>query len=453
MLSRMHTCIALLLFLLVGGLTFDWRSARQPVSRSVFFPRVNSEVAEYDPRTSTASPETDVSSVGHEEWVEVPARVETAPPTWVSSTNRIPATILNNFPEAKTVESVPVSTQSGELKTADKASDVPGCNANSPVVVRTGAWSRAGQRLGNTICMLGKALTVAEDVGGGNLELLAPGNRFYNTTRFCTEAAADVGGTRAAATTRALPIEENFNCYTPCTCASGHFFRFRHVLQQYVLPNFMVRPRRDMGDDAVVIHIRSGDVMRNTRGVKYWQPPLKFYKYIIETFHQSSNNIYMCTEEHGAADGVVGGNPVVHELLQWRPDIIFPPSDFHRDVATLLGAAYLIQAVSSFSTTLAIMSPHLRRTYIPRPVSLRDNVPTAKGCCDCDRSGADGRSLPKEWNCGADRGWPQTQGDTVEMVQILLPGFQAGDQNNFTEKRERLLAYDGPVCHNAFPKR
>lgn len=101
------------------------------------------------------------------------------------------------------------------------------------------------------------------------------------------------------------------------------------------------------------------------------------------------------THWHNMVRVGTGGNPVVHELLQWRPDIIFPPSDFHRDVATLLGAAYLIQAVSSFSTTLAIMSPRLQRTYIPRPVSMRDNRGTATGCCDCDRSGADGRSLPK----------------------------------------------------------
>lgn len=43
--------------------------------------------------------------------------------------------------------------------------------------------------------------------------------------------------------------------------------------------------------------------------------------------------------------------------------------------------------------------------------------------------------LQQEWNCGADQGWPQTldhhtPAPPVEVVQILLPGFQAGDQNN-----------------------
>ena len=69
------------------------------------------------------------------------------------------------------------------------------------------------------------------------------------------------------------------------------------------------------------------------------------------------------------APGVTGGNPVVDELLKWRPDIIFPNADLKGDVATLLGARYLVQAVSSFSVTLATMSDQLIRTYIPRQVS------------------------------------------------------------------------------------
>ena len=34
----------------------------------------------------------------------------------------------------------------------------------------------------------------------------------------------------------------------------------------------------EVSDNVLVIHMRSGDVMRNTRGVKYWQPPFKYYK-------------------------------------------------------------------------------------------------------------------------------------------------------------------------------
>ena len=69
-----------------------------------------------------------------------------------------------------------------------------------------------------------------------------------------------------------------------------------------MLPNLFVSPRLDLEPDALVIHMRSGDVMRTTRGVKYWQPPLAYYKYIVETFHPTSP-IYICTEIHEPADG------------------------------------------------------------------------------------------------------------------------------------------------------
>ena len=69
-----------------------------------------------------------------------------------------------------------------------------------------------------------------------------------------------------------------------------------------MLPNLFVSPRVDLEPDALVIHMRSGDVMRTTRGVKYWQPPLAYYKYIVETFHPTSP-IYICTEIHEPADG------------------------------------------------------------------------------------------------------------------------------------------------------
>lgn len=83
-----------------------------------------------------------------------------------------------------------------------------------PVVVKTGDWSRAGQRLGNTLGMLTMALITADRMHGA-LELLAPGNRYYNTTRFCT-SESDV-----AVPADVVVKHELFHCYTPCKCGLG----------------------------------------------------------------------------------------------------------------------------------------------------------------------------------------------------------------------------------------
>jgi hypothetical protein len=50
------------------------------------------------------------------------------------------------------------------------------------------------------------------------------------------------------------------------------------VLQTYALPNLFAAPLLLPDPDTLVIHIRSGDVMRTKGGVKYSQPPLAFYK-------------------------------------------------------------------------------------------------------------------------------------------------------------------------------
>ena len=56
---------------------------------------------------------------------------------------------------------------------------------------------------------------------------------------------------------------------SPCDCG-GDFKRFRRVLQEYVLPHMFVSARALPDPETVVLHVRSGDVMRTKRGVKYW---------------------------------------------------------------------------------------------------------------------------------------------------------------------------------------
>lgn len=137
----------------------------------------------------------------------------------------------------------------------------------------------------------------------------------------------------------------------------------------------------------------------------------------------------------------------MQELMNWRPSIRMPPANFRADVATVLGARVLVQAVSSFSSTLAIMSPRLRRTYIPHLVSLRESDTK---CCNCSRAGPEG-GLPKEWKCGAENGWPQSDGGNVDVVKILLAGYVAGSQTDFGAKTKTMMEWDGPVCHLIYP--
>lgn len=91
-------------------------------------------------------------------------------------------------------------------------------------------------------------------------------------------------------------------------------------------------------------------------------------RYIIETFHPH-DDIVIATEEHGPADGATGGNPVVEQLLRWRPSIRFPPADFRGDVATLLGARTLVRRLSPFKR-LFILLFHLLALIITVSLSM-----------------------------------------------------------------------------------
>ena len=149
---------------------------------------------------------------------------------------------VQRFTSATTLDVMPRTTSAAntmQLTTAIKADTVDTMRTSMPghgpcsdnrVVARTGAWSRSGQRLGNTLCMLGRALREAEDAGGGVLELLPPGSRYYNTTTFCVSPSAESAGRKPPDKI----LEGTFSCYTPCTCGGGRFDRFRNVLQRCV---------------------------------------------------------------------------------------------------------------------------------------------------------------------------------------------------------------------------
>ena len=73
-------------------------------------------------------------------------------------------------------------------------------------------------------------------------------------------------------------------------------------------------------------------------GTKYWEPPLKFYKHIITTYHDKSP-ILIITENHSPSAQGTGGNPVVEALLAWRPSqiIMKHPASLMNDLGAALG--------------------------------------------------------------------------------------------------------------------
>lgn len=120
-------------------------------------------------------------------------------------------------------------------------------------------------------------------------------------------------------------------------------------------------------DETLVINIRSGkDIFRENPPEDcrhYLQPPLSFYKYIIES--HSYRKCIIVTESDRR-------NPVIPALLSWNSDIeLIPHRSVRDDISMLLNARHLVTAHSSFSWCLALMSKNLRVLHQPFTCQVR----------------------------------------------------------------------------------
>ena len=126
----------------------------------------------------------------------------------------------------------------------------------------------------------------------------------------------------------------------------------RGRLRDKLLPE----PDTQLDDETLVINMRSGtDIFRSSPPPQndYMQPPLSFYKYIIEK-HRYRKCLIVSEPERA--------NPVINELLTWRGDReirIKTHKSVQNDVATVLNARHLIAAHSTFTWCLALMSRNI----------------------------------------------------------------------------------------------
>ena len=147
------------------------------------------------------------------------------------------------------------------------------------------------------------------------------------------------------------------------------------LLRSYFQPHVQIKNKPSL-PNSLVVHIRSGDIMRG-KGVNpgYVQPPLAFYqKIIIE--NNFTSVIVVCENRD---------NPTVNALERWSNLVTVSTGNIHEDVAIILGASHLVLAYGTFSWTLALISDALRHLYVPCMnhcflASKCDEVPIAATC-------------------------------------------------------------------------
>ena len=129
----------------------------------------------------------------------------------------------------------------------------------------------------------------------------------------------------------------------------------RMILQQYVLPHIPF-VQEDLGN-TLVIHIRSGDIFNEWVHENYVQPPLTYYKKIIE--ESNTSDILIVTQKDKS-------NPCVDALLQWNDNIKIQTGTLEEDVNTILSAKNLVIGFGTWGWALSLMSPNLEKLWCPK---------------------------------------------------------------------------------------
>ena len=138
-----------------------------------------------------------------------------------------------------------------------------------------------------------------------------------------------------------------------------HLFKYYYIpVRTYILKNEIFSNLRliETNNEDLYINIRSGkDIFKNhvPSSDLYVQPPLCFYKTIIEMFNFS--NVYIISNGKE--------NPVVNELLKSYKKIKYFHGTIKEDAALILSAKNLVLPSSSFSVELIKISDNLKNLF------------------------------------------------------------------------------------------
>ena len=139
---------------------------------------------------------------------------------------------------------------------------------------------------------------------------------------------------------------------------NNYFVYYGRVRPQYrvdVIKNeiLMNLPKVITNVNDLRIYIRSGDIFRIPVIISYYQPPLCFYKNIIDNF--KFENIYIISENKN--------NPVIDQILSQFPNIIYKINSLKYDMSILINAYNIVGGFSTFLKTLILLNDNLLKFW------------------------------------------------------------------------------------------
>ena len=143
-------------------------------------------------------------------------------------------------------------------------------------------------------------------------------------------------------------------------------------IQKYIKPIMKISPKI-LGDNDLVIHLRSGDIMAGGH-MEMIQPPLEFYEKIIDS--KKWDKIYVITEREPL-------NPIFnylvdkYQIMQWMDDGRNKSNGFNfkKDFDYLIGATHYVPCQSSLCPFVIQVSNTIKHVYLPSFYCNKFNAP------------------------------------------------------------------------------
>ncbi|SDO54084.1 hypothetical protein SAMN05216360_12628 [Methylobacterium phyllostachyos] len=137
----------------------------------------------------------------------------------------------------------------------------------------------------------------------------------------------------------------------------------RHIITHYIRPLFGRLPAQfpEKPDDQLLIHIRSGDIFSTWVAPHYPQPPLAFYKLVIQRLLREKRigSIKMVFENRL--------NPVIDQLEAYIANLGIPlttqSGTLAEDVAALANGRYLVFGLGTFGPGVCHLSDHVEQVF------------------------------------------------------------------------------------------
>ena len=132
------------------------------------------------------------------------------------------------------------------------------------------------------------------------------------------------------------------------------FFNMQRICRDYIAPNLKLPQKDPIGDDTIVMHLRSGDNYHRIFDppTNYIPNPLIFYLNLIESF----DKCILITEPDRE-------NPIVHELKK-IDKVQIQSSTVADDFATLMSAKNVaLSGVGTFAMAAALCSSQIESLY------------------------------------------------------------------------------------------